>query len=46
MIHFTSAIHLENEYLGSIVAGPVLFDIPDTYLLRKTLEERNLPYTP
>lgn len=42
LVHFTRAIVIGGQYQGAIVAGPVLFDIPDIYLFRKLMEEKNL----
>lgn len=41
LVHFSKAIQVDGTYLGAIVAGPVLFDIPDIYLFRKLMEEKS-----
>ena len=42
LVHFTKAIHIGGKYAAAIVAGPVLFDIPDIYLFRKLMEDKSM----
>lgn len=42
LVHFSSALHISDVYIGTIVAGPVLFDLPDSFLLRQIMEQRKI----
>ena len=42
LVLFTSAITSAGNYKGALIAGPVLFDIPDMVLFRKLMMERKL----
>lgn len=45
LVHFTRAIIIGGSYQGAIVAGPVLFDIPDIFLFRKLMTDNHMDVT-